>query len=54
VTSTTVAHVRIDDERAGPPPSATATNEVENEFRFQHPFTANITGSTGYGKTYFV
>ena len=40
-----------------PPPTATAvaaTIEVENEFRFQHPFTANITGPTGCGKTYFV
>jgi hypothetical protein len=35
-------------------PTATATNEVENEFRFQYPFTANITGPTGCGKTYFV
>jgi ABC-type Mn2+/Zn2+ transport system ATPase subunit len=32
----------------------TVVNEVENEFRFQHPFTANITGPTGCGKTYFV
>jgi predicted AAA+ superfamily ATPase len=28
--------------------------KVENEFRFQHPFTTNITGPTGCGKTYFV
>ena len=34
--------------------TTTATSEVENEFRFQHPFTANITGPAGCGKTYFV
>jgi hypothetical protein len=34
--------------------AVSATNEVENEFRFQHPLTANITGPTGCGKTYFV
>ena len=34
--------------------AAAATNEVENEFRFHHPFTANITGPTDCGKTYFV
>ena len=32
----------------------TTTSEVENGFRFRHPFTANITGPTGCGKTYFV
>ena len=37
-----------------PPSVAAATNEVENEVRFRHPFTANITGPTGCGKTYFV
>jgi predicted AAA+ superfamily ATPase len=26
---------------------------VENGFRFRHPFTVNITGPTGCGKTYF-
>ena len=30
-----------------------ATNEVENEFRFQHRSTANVTGPSCCGKTYF-
>jgi hypothetical protein len=33
--------------------TTTTTNQVENGFRFRHPFTANITGPTGCGKTYF-
>jgi hypothetical protein len=32
--------------------AVTATNEVEYEFRFQHPFTANITGLTGCGDVF--
>ena len=34
--------------------ATTTTNEEGNEFRFQHPLTANVTGPTGCGKTYFV
>ena len=34
--------------------STAAANEVENGFRFRNPFTANIMGPTGGGKTYFV
>ena len=41
-------------ERPPPPPPERPQPPLQQDFMFQHPFTANVSGPTSCGKTYFV